>query len=414
MLFDDLSPMILTPLLFVLGLCVGRFLNLAIVRLPLEDGFWASLRLLVHRMRDCDGCGELRPMWQFLPLAGSLFSSGRCPRCKKRLPRRFALIELLTGGLFAALYYKDVLSINHVVSSISVTQLHLHYAYHLVLICALIVATFIDFDLKIIPDGSTLPAMAVGVLGGFLLPEVHLTSIWWQGLFPMLRELGEQMPEPLQSLMQLRGTPTWVRDYPHLHGFAVSIAGLLVGGGVVWAIRLVGHRALGREAMGFGDVVLMAMIGSFLGWQAALIVFFLAPLCALLVVIVSWLFARDREIPFGPYLSLAALIVLFGWNSIWPQTEQIFGMGVLLPIVAAMMLSGLFLLLLITRGVQQLLGIEPEPEWIEEWTPGDQLAYFTGQEDDPDQGRWHRNHWPGEHSGRGDLYRRHWRRGGML
>lgn len=392
---------------FVIGLGVGRFLNTCIARLPHEDRFWASLRSLVHRPRDCDGCHELRPRWQSLPLIGSLLTDGCCPCCRRRIPRRDALVELLTAGLFVALYYFEASTGNEM----STTQLAMRSVYHLVLICSLIVATFIDFDWKIIPDGSTLPAMVVGLVGAWVLPDIHLVPIWSQSAFPLLRELGEQLPQPLNALAQVRGVPAWVTAFPHLHGLAVSVAGLMVGGGVVWAIRLIGHRALGREAMGFGDVILMAMIGSFLGWQPALVVFFLAPLCALVAVVLSWIFWRNREIPFGPYLSLAALLVLFGWDVIWPRSEQIFGLGILLPVLAVVMFSGLALLLMLTRGIQRLLGIEPELELIEEWTPGDQLAFLAGSVKEPDQGQWPRETWPGTRSGQGSLYRRQWRDG---
>ena len=66
--------------------------------------------------------------------------------------------------------------------------------------------------------------------------------------------------------------------------------------------------------MGFGDVILMAMIGSFLGWQPTVVVFFIAPECALLVVAALWVIRRDREIPYGPYLSIATLILILGWT----------------------------------------------------------------------------------------------------
>ena len=78
-------------------------------------------------------------------------------------------------------------------------------------------------------------------------------------------------------------------------------------GGLVWAVRIIGAIVLRREAMGFGDVTLMAMIGAFLGWQPCLVIFFLAPFAGLVVGVLRLILFRDREIPYGPFLCLAAL-----------------------------------------------------------------------------------------------------------
>ena len=87
-------------------------------------------------------------------------------------------------------------------------------------------------------------------------------------------------------------------------GMLTALIGLAASGGIVWAVRLIGTAALRREAMGFGDVTLMMMIGAFLGWQAGLIVFFLAPFAGLVVGLVQLIFRRDDVIPYGPFLCL--------------------------------------------------------------------------------------------------------------
>ena len=71
--------------------------------------------------------------------------------------------------------------------------------------------------------------------------------------------------------------PVWIKLYPHWHGLCYSLAGLVTGAGITWLARLTAQWVLGMEALGFGDVTLMAMIGAFLGWQAAVLTFFLAP-----------------------------------------------------------------------------------------------------------------------------------------
>jgi leader peptidase (prepilin peptidase)/N-methyltransferase len=163
--------------------------------------------------------------------------------------------------------------------------------------------------------------------------------------------------------------------------------------------------------MGFGDVILLATIGSFLGWQAAVVVFFLAPVCALAVVAVSLLFWRRREIPYGPYLSLAALWVLLGWKSVWPVADRIFSLGPAIPVLACLMAVLLVAALVMVQGVKRLLGIPLyEPDWIEEWTSADQLHHYDGENTDRQQGQWRTNQWPGTVSGRGTIHYERWRR----
>jgi prepilin signal peptidase PulO-like enzyme (type II secretory pathway) len=78
---------------------------------------------------------------------------------------------------------------------------------------------------------------------------------------------------------------------------------------------------IAKEGMGFGDVTLLAAIGSFLGWQASVLVFFLAPFMGLAVNIFHWLFRGTRQIPYGPYLSAAALLVVASWKWLWPWAD---------------------------------------------------------------------------------------------
>lgn len=117
-------------------------------------------------------------------------------------------------------------------------------------------------------------------------------------------------------------------------GLLTSLLGMAVSGGIVWVVRLVGTGALGREAMGFGDVTLMMMIGVFVGWQAGVLIFFVAPFAALMVGILQLVLRRDDVIPYGPFLCLGALVVVVDWTVFWsPTLQNLFGVGWLMPVV---------------------------------------------------------------------------------
>jgi len=158
--------------------------------------------------------------------------------------------------------------------------------------------------------------------------------------------------------------------------------------------------------------VLMAAIGSFLGWQPTLIVFFLAPACALAVITASWIFRRDREIPYGPYLSLATLCLILGWKHIWPSAEFVFSLGLFVPVIGILMCAMLFLSLQITQLTKRLLGWTDDLSDLENgWHAGDQLFHFASQNTDSRQIGWNRPQWPGVESGRGSLGEQRWRKG---
>ena len=183
--------------------------------------------------------------------------------------------------------------------------------FHLTLFAFLILATAIDFDCYVIPDSITFPGMLLGVVGAAMIGEVQICHLWvdWS-----------------QAIPQLRGPyiPAWYDQHRALHGFAWSVAGLLTGAGLTWLARLISSQVLGQEAMGTGDITLMAMIGSFLGWQGVTLVFLLAPMTGLTVGVLIRTLTGKTYLPYGPWLSIAAVGLLFNWGRIWEQTRIIF------------------------------------------------------------------------------------------
>jgi prepilin signal peptidase PulO-like enzyme (type II secretory pathway) len=124
----------------------------------------------------------------------------------------------------------------------------------------------------------------------------------------------------------------WLWGGAHWQSLLTALVGMAFGGGLIWAIRIVGGSALGKEAMGFGDVTLMAMIGVYVGWQPSLLIFFMAPFVAVAICLVQWIVTQRRDIAFGPYLCVSALLLIVYWDDMWHQRARpIFYLGWLVP-----------------------------------------------------------------------------------
>jgi prepilin signal peptidase PulO-like enzyme (type II secretory pathway) len=119
-----------------------------------------------------------------------------------------------------------------------------------------------------------------------------------------------------------------VSNFPALStGLLTALVGMASGMILIWSIRLIGGAVLGREAMGFGDVTLMGMIGIFLGWQSCILIFFLAPFAGLILGILNMMMGRSREFPYGPFLCLATAGLVVAWKPVWTTMEPVFELG---------------------------------------------------------------------------------------
>jgi prepilin signal peptidase PulO-like enzyme (type II secretory pathway) len=283
---------------------------------------------------------------------------------------------------------------------------------HMALIASLVACTFIDFDEKTIPDeltvsGTLLALLYLSLVPQSLLPDVtfqnppNYTPLWLtmhRPLWPAL-EAGQLSALALAlfvwfawtfALLQktctirngiVKGVAylfvsiyrhrSWIWMLPvfFLGGLIISIAwwrggeywlatltslaGIAVGGGMIWMVRVLGSLALQQEAMGFGDVTLMAMIGALLGWQATVIIFFLAPIAALFIAVGHYVTAGKHELAFGPYLALATVAVVSGWAQVWfVYTRHYFALGWLLPSITIVSLFAMGVLLWLWRTVR--------------------------------------------------------------
>ena len=434
--------------LFVLGSVIGSFLNVCVYRIPQHERFWDQLRGLVSPGSHCPKCREPIRKSDNIPIIGWLRLKGRCRNCQGRISIRYPLIEVLNGLLFVVVYWLEIphelqtrtwesctwspLGPHFIDGWSEIQMLHLRYFYHMILLEALFVASLIDLETMTIPDGATLPAMTLGVVGAFALGQMYLVPVWFQdpalasyapegirNIFGLMMTEPQVLPSAAPSYGGRFEFPEWVKSAPHWHGLAASLAGLIVGGGLVWGVRLAGQWTLKREAMGFGDVILMALVGSFLGWQPTLVAFFMAPFFAMLVTVLRWLFGLLRKskeqqsyIPYGPYLSLGALVVLLSWKEIWPVVGRWFSAGPFVPLMGLLLLALMVPSLMFVQLIKRLLGIPlySEPEYVEEWTSADTLTHLAGEVVERDRQQWTpANTWSGVASAQGGIHEERWR-----
>jgi leader peptidase (prepilin peptidase)/N-methyltransferase len=277
--------------IFLVGTVVGSFLNVCIYRIAWEKSvIWPGSR--------CPNCLNEIAARDNIPIVSWILLRGECRSCGAPISVRYLFVECLVGTLFLCAYLVDVLAAKRGLwGQISPFQLAVT-AYHDILIALLVAATFIDYDIWRIPDEITWTGWILGIGLGTLWPQIR--------------------PAPATAVT-------------HLGGFGVGLLGLVVGAGLTWAFRVTFGFVFRREALGFGDVTLMGMIGAFVGWQPAILTFFLAPFFGLghvawklLKLIGKWirrrqLSGRDRELPFGPYLSMAAVAVVLAWPWLWDR-----------------------------------------------------------------------------------------------
>jgi len=257
--------MIAKVIVFIFGSIVGSFLNVCIHRLPQGES-------VVWPRSHCPKCQKRIPGYDNIPFISYILLQGKCRFCKAKISWRYPLVELLTALLMVALFNRF--------------GLHYEFFLYMVMLWGLIIATFVDIQYRIIPDEVSVG----GLIIGFIMVSVTGFS------FSPLRFTFSPM--------------------------AKSGLGIIAGGGIIYLtgalFDLVYFKLLKRpaingetESMGGGDVKLLAMIGAFMGWQMAILTFFLAPFLGIVIGIINLAIKKDHAIPYGPFLSIAALVTLF-------------------------------------------------------------------------------------------------------
>lgn len=237
---------------FVFGAVVGSFLNVCIYRIPL------GLSVVSPGSR-CPECRRPVPFYYNVPIISYALLGGRCAFCKTPLSFQYPLVEALTGAFYALLVWRFGLAIDT--------------AVYAAFISCLVVITFIDLKLQIIPDVISLPGIPVGLVLSFFTASPGVIN---------------------------------------------AVIGAFSGGAILLCIAAGYHKLTGVEGMGGGDIKLLAMIGAFIGWKGVLVTILAGSFLGAIVGVITMLvFGRGSRhaIPFGPFLSAGAVIYIFFGSS---------------------------------------------------------------------------------------------------
>ena len=339
---------------FVLGAIIGSFLNVCIYRMPL------GMSVNEPRRSFCPHCKHQLAWYENLPIVGWLWLRGRCAHCHKPIAVRYPLVELLTAALFFFVWYRF-------------REEWILILPYWIFTALVIVATFIDFDHFIIPDEITIGSTVAGVLLSLAIPqmmgeEAHAASLLWsmvgaaagyltlwgvveagklafgkkRVVLPKAEDfVWRRGADDADAALVIAGeTDAWSeffsreKDELVLHCDTLSLAGKEHAGATLRCFYnrvvldgteypLEGLETFSgrlrefvfpREAMGFGDVKFIAGIGAFLGWKAVYFTIAAGSMVGAVIGVALLLLgpkARSLKIPFGPYLSLGAMVWMF-------------------------------------------------------------------------------------------------------
>lgn len=230
------------------GAIVGSFLNVCICRIPRGES-------IITPGSHCPRCEKPIPFYDNIPLVSYLLLKGKCRHCHQTISLQYLIVEGVAALSSFLLFIQYGPSWS--------------YLFYFCFIAGLIVITLIDLYHQIIPDVISLPGIGVGLLASFLLPQIK---------------------------------------------FSNSLIGMLLGGGSLFLVATLYRWLFKREGLGGGDVKLLAMIGAFLGWKAVILTILLSSLIGSITGILIMV-AKGKDlkyaIPYGPFLSLGAVISFF-------------------------------------------------------------------------------------------------------
>lgn len=269
------SPLALIIFFSVIGLIIGSFLNVVILRLPrmMELDWRRQCRELLELEAEaadissltlaspastCPQCGHGIRWYENIPVLSYLFLRGRCSACENSISIRYPLVELAAGIVAGICAWQFGYSVEVI--------------FAVILSWALLTLSVIDLDTQYLPDDITLPML-------------------WLGLAVNLFGVFTTLP--------------------------AAVLGAICGYGILWLIFQAFRLLTGKEGMGYGDFKLLGMLGAWLGWEALPLIIVLSSLVGAIVGVGLILFRGHdlrMPIPFGPYLAAAGWITLI-WGS---------------------------------------------------------------------------------------------------
>ena len=245
--------------ILLIGLIFGSFANVCIHRLPLDLD-------IIRGRSQCPKCKKKIIWYDNIPLLSSLILSFKCRICKKKIPKQYFIVELLSGLAFM-FFYKT-----------------LGLSFDFVLICIifliLLIIFFIDLKHYIIPDSLNFSLILIGIIKNFTTQD--------------LLKFNYNLPD--------------------------SLFGGALGYLTIWLIIFIYKRIRNKEAMGLGDAKLLSAFGFLLGFQSVLPIVFIASISGLIYVLPSLIINKknlQNIIPFGPFIIISGIIYYFYAESIF-------------------------------------------------------------------------------------------------
>lgn len=254
---------------FLFGLIIGSFLNVCILRIP-------SGKSIVKPASACPKCGAPIRSYDNIPVLSYLLLGGKCRSCKKKVSSLYPLVELLTGLLFIACY-----------RAFGLTPEALKWA---VFSGIMVVLVFTDLRERVLPDAVNYTGLALGLLLSVFTAPTDGTASWLAN-----RLFDFPPPAPVLSVVD-------------------GLFGAALGSGMLWLVSEAYFRLRHREGMGLGDVKMMLMAGAFLGLKRTLLTILAGSILGSILGLAVILARRkdaNYELPFGTFLGMAALLVVF-------------------------------------------------------------------------------------------------------
>ena len=266
---------------FILGISIGSFLNVLILRIPKDES-------VVFNGSHCTKCGNNLKPWHNIPLLSWLFLRGKCSFCSDKISIQYPLVELTSGLLFLVIANKFGLNLPALFIALSFSML--------------LSLSMIDFKYKMVPDSLNLLAIFFAILGAWNIHGVlanFQNALLFAGGFTLLRfSLSYYLTSKAHRYAKKTITP-WTKNY-HTYPFI--------------------------EAMGEGDIMVAATMGALLGVKLTLAAIFISAVLALPVMLVLMRTSNEEHpsVPFVPFLAIATLVVYIFDSSALAYLEALY------------------------------------------------------------------------------------------